>query len=213
MLNNVKLIIWDWNGTLLNDVSVCVEAMNALLSERKLPLLNESDYRDIFTFPVKNYYQQLGFDFNSEPFEVPAMQFMDLYRGKIHEAGLQEGIITLLRKMQQSGFVQVILSAMEQELLNELLGHFLIRNFFEFTYGIDNHFGGGKLERGLELMRQLNISPSECLLIGDTEHDAEVARALGCSCILFAGGHQSEKVLQATGNRIIHQYSDLLAYF
>ncbi|MFZ4463578.1 MAG: HAD family hydrolase [Bacteroidales bacterium] len=213
MLSDVKLIIWDWNGTLLNDVSVCVEAMNEMLSERKLALLNESVYRDVFTFPVKNYYQKLGFDFNSEPFEIPAMQFMDLYRVKILEAGLQEGAVALMKQMQRSGFRQVILSAMEQELLLELLDHFQIRNFFDFTYGIDNHFGGGKLERGLELMRQMHVSPSECLLIGDTEHDAEVASALGCRCLLFGGGHQSEPVLQATGNRIIHQYSDLLACF
>jgi phosphoglycolate phosphatase len=86
MLSGVKLIIWDWNGTLLNDVSVCVEAMNEMLSERNLTILNDSTYRNVFTFPVKNYYQKLGFDFDQEPFEIPAMQFMDLYRKKNHRS-------------------------------------------------------------------------------------------------------------------------------
>jgi phosphoglycolate phosphatase len=211
MLNGVKLVIWDWNGTLLNDVSVCVEAMNEMLSKRNLTLLNESTYRNVFTFPVKNYYQKLGFNFDQEPFEIPAMQFMDLYREKIVEADLQNGAVLLLKHFQQSGFHQVVLSAMEQELLLELLDHFQIRHFFDIAYGIDNHFGGGKLERGMDLMRQMDVLSSECLLIGDTEHDAEVAQALGCRCLLFNGGHQSETVLRATGNRVIHQYSDLLA--
>jgi phosphoglycolate phosphatase len=184
-----------------------------MLSERNLTILNDSTYRNVFTFPVKNYYQKLGFDFDQEPFEIPAMQFMDLYRKKIIEAGLQEDSIQLIKQFQLAGFRQVILSAMEQELLLELLDHFQIRHFFDFTYGIDNHFGGGKLERGMELMRQMEVLPSECLLIGDTEHDAEVAQALDCRCLLFSGGHQSETVLSATGNRIIHQYSDLLACF
>jgi hypothetical protein len=60
---NYKNIIWDWNGTLLNDITICIKSMNILLKERTLPLISEDKYRDIFTFPVRNYYEQLGFDF------------------------------------------------------------------------------------------------------------------------------------------------------
>ena len=64
-----KHIIWDWNGTLLDDVDIVIDCMNSLLKKRNLPLLHVDKYKDIFTFPVKDYYSQLGFDFTTEPFE------------------------------------------------------------------------------------------------------------------------------------------------
>ena len=63
-------VIWDWNGTLLDDNWLCVEVMNTLLSSRNLPLLTLERYRDIFDFPVKNYYEKLGFNFKKESFEI-----------------------------------------------------------------------------------------------------------------------------------------------
>ena len=51
-------IIWDWNGTLLNDIELCVLTINELLERRNLTLLSVEDYREVFSFPVKNYYQK-----------------------------------------------------------------------------------------------------------------------------------------------------------
>jgi len=65
----VETIIWDWNGTLLNDVDICVESINILLSERGHKPLSKSLYREIFTFPVKAYYELAGFDFTNESFD------------------------------------------------------------------------------------------------------------------------------------------------
>ena len=59
-------IIWDWNGTLLNDAWLFVDIMNGVLSNRKLPLITVDDYRKLFCFPVKDYYKKLGFDLENE---------------------------------------------------------------------------------------------------------------------------------------------------
>ena len=54
----MKRIVWDWNGTLLNDVNLCFECINRLLVSKNLdPLINLSAYRDIFEFPIQNYYK------------------------------------------------------------------------------------------------------------------------------------------------------------
>ena len=57
-------IIWDWNGTLLNDRWLCVEAINQALNKRNLPMLTEGKYKDVFSFPVEDYYKKVGFDFS-----------------------------------------------------------------------------------------------------------------------------------------------------
>ncbi|NLH52247.1 MAG: HAD family hydrolase, partial [Bacteroidales bacterium] len=72
-------IIWDWNGTLLNDVEYSIQTMNSLLSERGLDLIDYEKYRQWFEFPVIKYYQKLGFDFTRESFEEVGLEFMKRY--------------------------------------------------------------------------------------------------------------------------------------
>ena len=84
-----KHIIWDWNGTLLDARWLCVEGINNALDKRGLKTINEQMYKDIFSFPVKDYYQKLGFDFSVEPFEIAGDEFVLYYekhfnRTKLH---------------------------------------------------------------------------------------------------------------------------------
>ena len=59
-MQNKKTILWDWNGTLLDDTRICIDAINILLKERGKNEINESIYRNIFTFPVRDYYARAG---------------------------------------------------------------------------------------------------------------------------------------------------------
>ena len=68
-MNKYKHIIWDWNGTLINDVWLAVEIMNSILASRNIPLISHEKHKEMFDFPIKNYYQKLGIDFNKELFE------------------------------------------------------------------------------------------------------------------------------------------------
>lgn len=51
MIGNINGIIWDWNGTLLNDADLAVQTMNQLLERRGLQVLSVDDYKSVFTFP------------------------------------------------------------------------------------------------------------------------------------------------------------------
>ncbi|MCK4288095.1 MAG: HAD hydrolase-like protein, partial [Bacteroidales bacterium] len=62
----IKTIIWDWNGTLLNDIDICINSINILLEHRNIENLTKEIYKEIFTFPVKDYYSKAGFDFTKE---------------------------------------------------------------------------------------------------------------------------------------------------
>jgi len=87
-ISNKTTIIWDWNGTLLNDAELCVECMNKVLSKRNMQQIDVNDYRKLFTFPVVDYYNAIGFDFSKEDFEVPAMEFINQYYSNIGRADL-----------------------------------------------------------------------------------------------------------------------------
>lgn len=210
MIEKVGGIIWDWNGTLLNDTDLCVQTINEMLIKRDLPQLTVPEYKNVFSFPVKDYYQKIGFDFIAEPFEIPALEFIDNYNKQVQNCHLHEHTLTVLKHFQSFGTRQFILSAMKQDALDLCLEQQQINHFFEHVSGLDNHYAASKLENGQLLISELSLNASELVLIGDTVHDFDVASELGCHCVLIANGHQSRKILESTGVLVIDEIGQLL---
>lgn len=186
-----KGIIWDFNGTLLDDVSICLDAINALLARRSFPLLTEQRYKDIFGFPVKQYYEELGFNFDVEEWDIVAHEYMTEYWDRQDEAQLFNNIPNLLKELTDNGVQHFVLSAMENKNLKLFLETLEIADSFHEIKGIDNHFADGKTELGIAMIEASHLNRKELVLIGDTLHDFDVAQKMGIDCILFDGGHQS----------------------
>lgn len=202
-------IIWDWNGTLLNDLHHCISTINTVLKKRNLPLVDHNQYREVFSFPVKNYYQTIGFDFSKEDFSIPAREFIDLYDGGVTGCPLHDSAIDVLEFFRNKGVRQFVLSAMKQNMLEFTLKHNQIFHFFEGVAGLNDHYAASKIERGKQLIQQYNIDHKNTVIIGDTNHDFEVAQELGVKCILIADGHQSKKRLKKTGAKILPNLQSL----
>lgn len=203
-------IIWDWNGTLLNDTDICIETINELLSKRGLPLIDKAKYHETFGFPVIDYYRRIGFDFSKEPFEIPALEYIALYETKVRNCSLHSEVPEILSYFESKKYRQVILSASENQMLETMVDHFGIRTYFEQLSGLDNHFATSKTAIGNSLLKALSIKPQQACLIGDTTHDYEVAQQLGTRCILVSNGHQPLKTLKKTGCRVIEQLNELV---
>jgi phosphoglycolate phosphatase len=205
MQNTIKHIIWDWNGTLYDDPHVCVEALNTILEKRNLPLVDIDQYREIFRFPVRAYYEEIGFDFETDDWDGMAREFHEIY-GKVREAdhtSLRAGVKEALTELKKRGIPMSVLSAAETTMLNHDLEQSNIRNFFSHACGTSDIYAGSKTDSGHQLIAELGLNPSEILLVGDTTHDHEVALELGCQCVLLTGGHQAEHRLQKCGRKII----------
>lgn len=211
MIDQITGIIWDWNGTLLNDMQLCVRTMNELLEKRRLPLLTMDAYRDVFSFPVKNYYEKIGFDFSNEPFEIPALEFISRYNEQMGGCSLHPDSVNVLRYFNSVGVRQFVLSAMRQQELEDNLKLHGVRSYFEYVSGLDDHYATSKIENGRRLIRELHINPEELVLIGDTVHDFEVASELGCQCVLIANGHQSRENLESTGVLVLDSIGSLIS--
>lgn len=208
-ITDYKHIIWDWNGTLLDDAWLCVEVMNGMLEKRGLPQVSLDFYRSVFTFPVRDYYQELGYDFSREVFEEVGMEFMVLYNQRQKECRLHEEVVTVLETFRQHGFGQSILSAREQ---NELITETIdlgVNQYFTKVYGLDDHYAHGKTGVGLKLIGDLSLPPTSLLFIGDTRHDAEVACEIGIDCILITNGHHNEERLRKCSFPVIRNLNEL----
>mgnify|MGYP004700927597 CR=1 FL=1 len=203
-------IIWDWNGTLLDDVELCISSINSLLKNRNLTQINTEKYKEVFSFPVKEYYKTLGFDFEAEDFSVPAHQYIDLYFAGFDSCSLQKNAVEVLAHFREKGIRQFVLSAMEHEMLEETLKLKGIFNFFEGVAGLRDHYAVSKIDVGNKLILDYEINRENTLMIGDTTHDFEVAEQLGVKCILIANGHQSVERLRKTGGMVIDDLKQLV---
>lgn len=209
-LKNYTHIIWDWNGTLLDDAWLCVDVMNGMLRERDLRLRTLEEYKELFDFPVKNYYAKLGFDFDIEPFDEVGMEFITRYNRRQQETILYPQVKEVLSRISEMGFSQNILSAREQnELITETrsLGVF---NYFERIRGLDDHYAHGKTDVGFHLINEIGIEKAKMLFIGDTRHDAEVAAEIGIDCVLIPNGHHSKERLLEIGVPLIPSLTYLI---
>lgn len=182
---------------MIDDVAICVDVLNNVLERYGLPKIDISLYRKGFCFPVRQFYERLGFDFSRQSYQQIADEYIELYRQRQSLCQPHPGTVEVLQWCQDNGFCQHILSAYQQALLEEAVERLRLAGFFAKIVGNTDHLAGGKLQQGQEMFRQLDIDPSEVLLIGDTTHDYEVASSLKTDCILIGQGHQDPSRLRS----------------
>ena len=205
-----KHVIWDWNGTLVDDTWLFVDIMNGVLKNRNLNGITLDDYRDVFDFPVQDYYLKLGFDFQNEPFESSGLDFIKIYDNRKFEPQLFNDTIPTLNTLKKSGCTHSILSAQNVNTLRKSVTHYQLDGMFEYISGLEDHYAIGKVELGKNLIKNLQFDLDEVVMIGDTEHDYVVAQEMGIKCFLMDRGHNSTERLESKQTQVFSSFSGLL---
>jgi phosphoglycolate phosphatase len=207
-----KHIIWDWNGTLLDDAWLCVQILNSMLTKRQMKTTTLEQYQADFDFPVYNYYLKLGFDFAKEEYDAVAQEYIFSYQSQYQKCSLRNGISDFIKQLKKAGLPQSVLSASQQSSLEKAVEYYKLRELFENVCGLDDYYAHGKVDAGKKLLKNLSFSGQQLLLIGDTTHDYEVACELGADCLLLPAGHQSKERLIATGAKVCDRLDDAAKY-
>ena len=205
-----KHIVWDWNGTLLDDLWLCIESINFVLESRGMSTVDKESYKSIFTFPVIKYYECLGFDFSKEKFPIPG--FLNYYRNHFKKCNLHQYVHEVLKKNKDNRLTQSILSAGKQDSIMDWVAHHKIDHYFNAIVGIENDAADGKTDAGLNWLSKVDTPKKEILLIGDTVHDSDVAEQMGVHCVLVDIGHVSRERLLKTGRNVFESLDSLNKY-
>lgn len=194
-------VIWDWNGTLLDDTRAAVDALNEMLERRSLPPISIEFYRENFAFPVRPFYEAIGVDLDNEDWDSLAQEYHETYRRQ-KGASLAAGARETIDALHAKGIGQSLVSALEQGRLLRDVERFGLAGCFEYVCGTDNLDGASKLDRARDLaerLRTIHGREINLVLVGDALHDKETADAIGAHCVLFAGGSHSARRLEAVG--------------
>lgn len=206
-----RYVVWDFNGTILDDVQTGINSINVLLSRRGLPTLDGvEDYHAHFGFPIIEYYRGLGFDFEKEPFSQIAPEWVEQYDKFVVDAPLCDDVTETVERFRAAGWRQVILSATKQEMLERQLDELGIRALFDEALGMDTIEAHTKLPAGRAWIKRAR--PEYAVMIGDTIHDAQVAKEIGVDCVLVARGHQSRSTLEAAGAPVFDTLPDAATF-
>lgn len=183
-------IVWDWNGTLFDDLDLCLYCINRLLTDNGYEQVHTYEqYRKVFCFPIKQYYLNAGFKFDKKSFEELAQEYMDIYLPMAHLCKLNKDAKEVINEFNQKGYKQVILTASKINVLKEQLEPFNIKDKFDLLLGTDNIYCHSKAQLAEKLLQRIDKN-DKIYFIGDSLHDAEVGKILGAQIILYEGGHQ-----------------------
>ena len=137
---------------------------------------------------------------------------MELYTPQSEACGLVPGALDTVRRLREKGLRQVILSASRTDILRAQVAARGLDGYMDALVGIGDIYAKSKVDAGLCWLRESGTDASRALLVGDSTHDFETAQALCAQCVLFAGGHQPEKTLAATGAPVIGRLADVEKY-
>ena len=204
----MKYIVFDFNGTILDDAEVTLKCLNKLIVKylHEDPI-DMAAYLEVFDFPVQDYYEKLGFDFEVLDYDLISKEFMDLYESYKDEYQLMDGIIDLLEDVKKKGYEAYILSASEKKRLKIQCDELKISGYFKDILGTDNIKGGLKSDIALKFIKDKD--PKDGLMIGDTLADLKIAELMGVKCLLLADSHQSKRRLREAHDEVYDSLKEI----
>lgn len=204
-----KYIFFDFNGTILDDVDLCLNLLNEMLENKKLAKVSKEKYLEIFTFPIIEYYKKAGFTFNGYTFEELASYFIKKYQPASLKCQIYDGLLDLLKYLKEQGYNLVVLSASRIDNLKEQLDYLNLTDFFKDILGTSDIYAKTKQGVLLDYLETNKIDPSACLFIGDTLHDYEIAKSINAISYLVSFGHQSKKRLMKVTENVFDSYQEI----
>ncbi|MFF3393227.1 HAD family hydrolase [Streptomyces sp. NPDC002669] len=203
-------LVWDWNGTLLDDNVAVVGATNAAFGEIGLEPITLEQYREMYCVPIPRFYERLMGRLPTEAeWERMDGVFHRHYTERRAACGLTEGAEELLAQWRLAGRSQSLLSMYGHDELVPVVRGYGIEPHFVRVDGRTGPSGGSKaryMERHLAALD--GISPQYTVVIGDAVDDAVAAAHVGAKAVLYTGGSHSRASLEAAGVPVVDSLAE-----
>lgn len=187
----VRHVVFDWNGTLIDDCALAVATVNILGAQRGIGAISREQYRRAFRFPISEFYRSMGFEVDGPSFAQIMVQYLALFNARVDDCPLHAGARETVAGLRAAGVGVHILSASQQDTLERSLTARRLASAFDQVAGLGHELATDKRTIGRELAGKLAAAPGAVLYVGDTDHDHEVATSLGWRFLFVDHGHQA----------------------
>ena len=199
----IKLIAFDWNGTIFSDTRACYESVNEVLKFLGLKPATLKSYREHFDVPVTRAY--LGLGVSEEQLKSKATEIVQTFHTnyEIRAAKVRTRAYSkeLLEWLSKNNIKSVIFSNHIDEPIKKQLRRLNIEEYFSAVLAnskLDSSLKGrNKQEKLREYIQSNNLLPNETLIIGDTVEELEIGKELGVITVAITHGFCSTSRLKA----------------
>ncbi len=208
---NYSAIIWDWNGTIFDDLDLCYRIYSRLAIIFDFDELSIQEYRRLYRFPLDQFFYDRGFrgDINRL-----ALEYRKIYTKGVNKCRIHPGARKLLREFTARGIPQHVVSAHNHNDLQYMIERYKLRRHFSSVNGLSGIEGGSKQKLAVSVLERENLPGSSVLFIGDTDHDYDVALSVSAESWLVAEGHSAiERLALCDNARVFPSMSSIVAEY
>jgi phosphoglycolate phosphatase len=188
MNNRFDLIVFDWDGTLMDSAAAIVAAINAACVDLGLEPPSEHRARHVIGLGLGEALRLAIPQLEVARYEEMIAAYRRHYLANDGVLGLFDGIDSLLADLRGRDKVLAVATGKSRVGLDRALTHTGIGHHFTITRCADECFSKPHPQMLLEIMDELEIAAERTLMVGDTTHDLEMAAAAGTASLAVAYG-------------------------
>lgn len=189
-------VVWDWNGTLLDDLPIVVEAVNRSIGRLGAGPIDAEMYRDHYTRPVRAFYDSLlGRTILDDEWGRLNDDFHRAYYELATGVGLTADAVEAIDLVEAMGWSQSLLSMSEHDWLGSIVSRLGLMSRMTAVDGLTGEMGGLKARYLEAHLRRLGVDGASVVMIGDTPDDVAAARSVGGTPVLYHGGSHHLELL------------------
>jgi phosphoglycolate phosphatase-like HAD superfamily hydrolase len=198
-------VVWDWNGTLLDDFELTAEIAGRTLAALGVEGVTGEDIRTHFRRPFGAFYASLfGRPVSADEFRYIRDRYLFEYEARHLELRLQPDALAAMDLLAERDATQSLLSMAPDGQLQALVDHHRIRHRFALVEGSpQDDSDGSKADHLARHLATLGVAPTTAVVIGDTVDDHEAAEASGAASVLVTTGSTSRASLETTGAPVV----------
>ncbi|MEJ0021125.1 MAG: HAD family hydrolase [Candidatus Doudnabacteria bacterium] len=214
----IKLVAFDWNGTILSDTNAVVRAESATRLHFGLQATNLKEFQDQYDIPIKTYWIKAGFDpkvFNAKSHEIHLV-FQKHYEPREAFCRTRSGTRGILAWLRSQKIKSIIFSNHIVPHIQKQARRLHIDGYFDgilarSSIADSSHMTAqGKAEKLRRYVQGLRLRPREVLTVGDTTEEIEIGRKFGYTTVALTQGYQSTARLKAAKpDFLIHNLKEL----
>lgn len=197
MKHNYELIVFDWDGTLLDSIGWIVSCLQHAASECGLEIPGEQAARDVIGLNIQGAMQKL-FPGTAAVTQAQLVQHYSrrFFTRQLGQWDLFDGVYDMLLQLKQCGLQLAVATGKSRSGLNRALQDTQTEHIFAATRCADETASKPAPLMLHEIMEQLYAEPECTLMVGDSVHDLQMAINAGVDAVGVACGAHSKDILQ-----------------
>ncbi|MDR8524166.1 HAD-IA family hydrolase [Shewanella fidelis] len=207
-----ELVIFDWDGTLMDSVSKIVTCMQQMATAVSIEIPSEQAVRDVIGLSMEEAFKVLYPLMPVTDFGPMINSYKDHYLTlNKTPSPLFDGSELLLNELSSRDYRLAVATGKGRNGLNRVLSETGLGRHFESSRCADESKSKPNPDMILELLEELKVSPNRALMVGDSLHDLNMANNAGVDAVgVSYGAHSESRLLQARPKAIIHHPTELL---